>query len=145
VIFCFSIYLRRTLTIDSPVSVIPASTKRVFIVDDSADVRELFTLLAQLNGFILETAKNGEEALKKLASLETEPSIVFVDLNMPVMSGTEFLREVCERGLAASSHIVIFSATDKGSLACFDRSLTWLAKPFELEDVLKAINLPRLH
>jgi CheY-like chemotaxis protein len=100
-------------------------------------------LLAQLNGFILETAKNGEEALAKLASLENEPSIVFVDLNMPVMNGTEFLRKVRERGLATSSRIVIFSAGDKGSLSNLDQSLTWLAKPFDLADVLEAINFAK--
>ena len=118
---------------------------RVFIVDDSADVRELFALLAQLNGFSLETAKNGQEALAKLAGLDQEPSVVFVDLNMPVMNGTEFLRRVHESGLAASSRIVIFSAREKGSMPNVDSSLTWLSKPFNLTDVLNIINLTRLH
>ena len=119
--------------------------KRVFIVDDSDDVRELFVLLAQLNGFILDSAKNGEEALTKLAMLEKEPTIVFVDLSMPVMGGAEFVRKVRESGLAPSARIVIFSAKEKGSEPKLDSALMWLAKPFNLADVLGVINLSHLH
>lgn len=110
-------------------------------MDDSPDIRELFALLAQLNGFTLETSNNGQEALAKLASLEKAPSIVFVDLNMPVMNGAEFVQKIRERGLAPSSHIVIFSAKERGSEPNLDRSLIWLAKPFSLVDVLNIINL----
>ncbi len=104
-------------------------------------------MLAELNGFVLETASNGEEALSKLANLDKDPSVVFVDLNMPIMTGSEFLREVRDRGLAPSSHIVILSASDKASLQNLDcgRSLTWLPKPFELAEVIKTIKVPRLH
>jgi DNA-binding response OmpR family regulator len=108
-------------------------------------VRELFVLLAQLNGFILDTAKNGEEGLAKLATLKEQPSIVFVDLNMPGMNGAEFVRQVRESGLAPTSKIVIFSAREKDSVPELDHSLMWLAKPFHLSDVLKVINLPDLH
>jgi DNA-binding response OmpR family regulator len=108
-------------------------------------VRELFALLAQLNDFVLDTAKNGEEALEKLAHLEKEPTIVFVDLNMPVMNGTEFVRKIREGGFASHARIVIFSARDKETVPGLDKSLMWLAKPFTLTDVLKVINLDSLH
>ncbi|MGZ3723277.1 MAG: response regulator [Bdellovibrionales bacterium] len=115
------------------------------IVDDSADVRDLFVVLAELNGFIVETARNGKEALEKLAQLNADPSIVFVDLNMPVMGGAEFVRRLKETGLASTSRIVIFSGREKETVPNLDASLMWLAKPFELSDVLKVINLPNLH
>jgi len=136
---------RWSFTINSAASIFTDGPKRVLVVDDSADIRELFTLLADLNGFILNTAKNGKEALEKLATLEQEPSIVFVDLSMPVMNGAEFVRRAGESGLATMSKMVIFSAREKGSVPNLDGSLLWLAKPFNLKDVLSAINLSNLH
>jgi len=118
--------------------------RRVFIVDDSADVHELFGLLADLHGFALDTARNGQEALDKLAKLEQAPSIVFVDFSMPIMNGSEFVRKVRESGLAMASKIVIFSAREKTSVPDLDKSLMWLSKPFNLADVLGAINHPDL-
>lgn len=119
--------------------------QRVFIVDDSADIRELFILLAELNGFTLDTAKNGKEALEKLADLDKEPTVVFVDLSMPIMGGAEFVRRFRDSGRGSSARIVIFSAREKESIPDPGRSLNWLAKPFNLTDVLKMINLTHLH
>jgi CheY-like chemotaxis protein len=93
----------------------------------------------------LVTAKNGEDALVKLAELKEDPSVVFVDLNMPIMNGAEFLLRLKERGLATSSRIVIFTASEKQKISKLDNSLTWLSKPFNLVDVLKTINQARLH
>lgn len=117
----------------------------VFVVDDSEDVVDLFKLLARQNNFSLVSACNGQEALQKLASLKSDPSIVFVDLNMPVMNGAEFLHRIQETGLAASSQIVIFSGYEKDDVDNLDKSLSWLKKPFTLNDVMDAINQARLH
>jgi DNA-binding response OmpR family regulator len=119
--------------------------QRVFIVDDSADIRELFGVLADLHGFILHTAKDGEEALEKLKGLKDEPSIVFVDFNMPLMNGNELVRKIREGGLASKSRIVFFSARERDTVLNLYPSLMWLAKPFNLSEVLKVINLSRLH
>ena len=70
----------------------------VLIVDDSAMMRTIIRRAVQLTGVEvgrLHEAANGREAL---AVLEAQPvDTVFTDLNMPVMSGTELLREMATR------------------------------------------------
>ena len=69
---------------------VPA-TNPVLVVDDDADVRELFRrTLARDNMTVIEAA-NGEEALQRLR--EQRPSLILLDLMMPVMDGFEFLAE----------------------------------------------------
>jgi CheY-like chemotaxis protein len=63
----------------------------VLVVDDDADVRELFRrTLARDNMTVIEAA-NGEEALQQLRT--QKPSVILLDLMMPVMDGFEFIAE----------------------------------------------------
>ncbi len=82
----------------------------ILIVDDSAMMRTMIkrvTAMCDLPiGQIFE-ASNGAEALKVL---ETEKvQALFTDLNMPVMTGTELLREIMRRGLWKNMVRVIIS------------------------------------
>lgn len=66
---------------------------KVLIVDDEKPVRIAISKLGQWSRWHLaqpEYAENGREALKILS--ESRPALVFVDMQMPVMDGTEFLR-----------------------------------------------------
>lgn len=56
-------------------------TVKVLIVDDSALMRKLFTQLFEKEGFIVQVARNGEEALTK--AVEFEPDCITLDINMP--------------------------------------------------------------
>ena len=59
--------------------------QRVLVVDDSADVRELWTMWLQFWGFAVEHANNGMEAIKKARTFQ--PHLVLMDLWMPVVDG----------------------------------------------------------
>jgi CheY-like chemotaxis protein len=121
-------------------SVLPKEPQRqIFLVDDCAELQELFGLLAEQNNFNLITASNGKEALETLASLEIDPAVIFVDLNMPVMDGAEFIEKVHQHRLASSSRIVILSGAEREPPQSLDKPLVWLAKPFNLAEVLKEI------
>ena len=61
--------------------------KKVLIVDDEKDIRDLLKARLELSGFKAVTAENGEEALK-IAKHEP-PSLVILDLVMPKMDGFE--------------------------------------------------------
>ena len=126
-------------------STINNSDRSVFIVDDSEDIRDLFGLLAEQNGFVLECASDGVEGLAKLAKLKLDPAIVLVDLNMPSMGGSEFVRKVHENGLAQTSRIVILSAEERTSISMgrLDKSIEWMKKPFRVADVMRVINKAR--
>jgi CheY-like chemotaxis protein len=67
--------------------------KRFLVIDDDTDDRELFCeALAIVDPVIIcHQAPDGLEAFKYLRSKESEPDIIFLDINMPVMNGWEFL------------------------------------------------------
>jgi len=59
--------------------------QRVLVVDDSLDVRELWTMWLQFWGFAVEQASNGLEAIRKARTFQ--PQLVLMDLWMPVVDG----------------------------------------------------------
>src|SRR5579864_4562522 len=69
---------------------------RILIVDDDESVREVFTLLLRQEGYEVATAENGFDALLKLKDVII-PDVIISDLNMPKMSGFEFLSVVRRR------------------------------------------------
>ncbi len=64
----------------------------VMVVDDSDDIRELICLQLRMRGYRVVEAANGEEAVE-LAS-RTLPSLILMDLSMPVMDGFEATRRI---------------------------------------------------
>jgi two-component system, sensor histidine kinase and response regulator len=66
--------------------VTPART--VLVVDDEPDLRETLGEVLQDEGYTVELASNGQEALNLLPAL-ARPCAVLLDIHMPVMSGTE--------------------------------------------------------
>src|SRR6476659_3701949 len=68
---------------------------QLLVVDDDQSVREVFTLLLEKEGYVVTTANNGFDALLKLKKIA--PEVIISDLNMPEMSGFEFLSVVRRR------------------------------------------------
>lgn len=66
------------------------------MVDDDEDDREIFLeIVSELDpSATLITAINGADGLEKLHIHAAPPHIIFLDLNMPIMSGTEFLKKI---------------------------------------------------
>lgn len=69
---------------------------RVLVVDDSAFMRKVITDMVHLQKGIevIDTAKNGQEAVDKIASLK--PDVVTLDIEMPIMDGLTALEKVME-------------------------------------------------
>ncbi len=63
---------------------------RIFIVDDDEALLEALGSLLDSEGYEVETARNGKEALEKLATTPP-PGLILLDLKMPVMDGWQFL------------------------------------------------------
>ena len=68
---------------------------RVLIVDDEESIRVVFAQLLQREGYEVDTAENGFDALLQLKQFI--PDVIISDLNMPKMSGFEFLSVVRRR------------------------------------------------
>ena len=92
---------------------------QILVVDDEEAVRDVFTQMFQEEGYEVATAKNGFDALLKLKHFS--PEVIVSDLNMPKMSGFEFLSVVRRRfpkiSVIASSGAYASRAVPTGVLA----------------------------
>ena len=110
----------------------------VFVVEDDLDTRDMLGRFLELEGFHVELAANGKQALERL-SAGVHPCVILLDLMMPVMDGWQFRREqVRHRGLAEIPVIVV-SAAGKDRLAEIDAN-AYLSKPVDLEQLLERVS-----
>ncbi len=68
--------------------------KKIMIVDDEESIRLLYKEELEDEGFVVECAKNGEEALEKLGYFR--PDLITLDIKMPGMGGIEALKRIRE-------------------------------------------------
>lgn len=125
--------------------------KRILVIDDDDDDREIFLeIVSELNPDAQPlTAVNGADAIAKLKSEDNLPDIIFLDLNMPIMNGAEFLQAIQSMEHLKHIPIVIFS-TSNDELAIKEAkalgATEFVTKPDKFKDwrtVLKRFIVPR--
>ena len=116
----------------------------VLVVDDDPDILEALSEILEAEGFRIQRARHGREALEKL---EPEPpKLILLDLMMPVMDGWEFAHQLRQRPQGATIPIIVLSADrNVGAKAREIGAVGHLAKPFELNELLNMVtaSLPR--
>jgi CheY-like chemotaxis protein len=80
--------------------------KKILVVDDEESIRFLYKEELEEEGFIVELAQNGKEALEKLPLFK--PDLVTLDIKMPVMDGIEALKRI--RQVARQLPVILCSA-----------------------------------
>ncbi len=83
----------------------------VLVVDDDDDIRASMSDVLVDEGYIVEQAANGAEALAKLADKERSPCLVFLDMMMPVMTGGQLLATLAEGHRLEDLPVVVVSAS----------------------------------
>lgn len=84
----------------------------VLVVDDDPSVRGIVAELVAELGYDVECAENGAEALERM-TMGRRPSLVLLDLVMPVMSGWELLDAIRGRVDLETMPIVVFTASGR--------------------------------
>ena len=69
--------------------------KKSLVVDDEESIRFLYKEEVEDEGYVVECAKNGEEAIEKLSVFK--PDLISLDIKMPVMDGIEALKRIREK------------------------------------------------
>jgi len=108
----------------------------ILVVEDDPDLLALVEMILSDAGYPVLTAPEGRTALLRVA--EEMPALVLLDMRMPVMNGWEFAREFRARYGRAVPIVVVTAAENARDRAEEIGAEGWLAKPFELEDVLRA-------
>lgn len=106
----------------------------ILIVDDQSGVRSLLRLVFQEEGYKVDTAINGLDALRKVE--QWRPDIVLMDVEMPVMGGLEALSLI--KSVAPKTAVIIMTAyVESSSLKEVWRlgASDFIYKPFDLEDL----------
>ena len=115
--------------------------KRVLIVEDNFDNREIYAELLRHAGYVTLEAENGLRGVEE--ALEHLPDLILMDLSMPLMDGWEAI-EVLKKDnrtaaipvLAVSAHVILngdYARAQQAGFACY------LTKPVEPKDVLREV------
>ena len=117
-----------------------ADKKRILIVDDDAEIRELLEFDISSSGYFTDTAKDGMEGLQKV--LNNKYDLVLLDVMMPKMNGFD----VCRNIRQAKINVPILMLTAKGTIgdktSGFENGADdYLVKPFDIQEVLLRIRV----
>ena len=110
--------------------------KKVLIIEDHGDMRELLTWQIELMGFLPLTARRGMEGVAKAVS--EKPDLIIMDIMMPGMNGWAAAREI--RANAATKDIPILAATalfrDTDLKTCIEAGCNgYIIKPFTFQEL----------
>lgn len=112
---------------------------RILIVDDELSIRQMLTLGLKQEGYDVQSAENGEAALKIIPVFE--PHIVILDIMMPVMDGYELCEAIPE--ISGASMIMLTAKDTSGDIVKGLRlgANDYLVKPFHFEELLARIEV----
>ena len=111
------------------------TTANVLIIDDDAAVRDAVAEDLKREGYNLCFAENGMEGIRLLRELS--PTVVLLDLRMPVMDGFDFLEAIQLKPQTPYSVIVLTGHGDADAIkVCYESGVTtFIKKPFNLFEI----------
>lgn len=107
----------------------------ILIVEDEAESRDTLRELLELEGYRVETAVNGREALDILEAHGEQICIVLLDLFMPVMDGWAVIEQLRSDGRLERTKIVIITSAPYRAPA----GLPVFEKPLDLDKVMTTV------
>lgn len=118
----------------------------VLIVDDDAAIREALILALEDEGYQVQSANNGRDALDRLRRSPRKPDLILLDLMMPVMSGWDFRREQERDPELAAIPVVVLSADrslytrDSPGTESIVNARAYLAKPVDIDTLVAVVS-----
>jgi two-component system alkaline phosphatase synthesis response regulator PhoP len=119
-----------------------ASTKKtILIVDDNEDILELLSYNLKSDGYHVEIAKDGVEAIE--VAKKVLPELIIMDIMMPKMDGVEACRHIRQLPELANTHIIFLTARveEYSEIAAFDSGADdYLMKPIKPRALMSRVN-----
>jgi CheY-like chemotaxis protein len=110
--------------------------KNILLVEDDEIVRRAIQMVLEWEGYEVECASNGQEALDTLRA-GSRPSLILLDILMPILDGEEFRREQLRDPRLASIPVIVVSAAHFADAVS---AAHHIRKPFEVQELLDAIH-----
>lgn len=116
--------------------------KTIMIVDDSASLRQVVSIALKGAGYDVLEASNGQDALGKLDGRKV--NLVVSDVNMPVMDGITFVKEMKKLPNYKFTPVIMLTtegSDDKKKEGQMAGAKAWVVKPFQPDQMLKAVSM----
>lgn len=113
--------------------------RTVLVIEDDDSIRESLDEFLTTEGYSVLVAENGQRGIEMLsAPLTVKPSLILLDLTMPVMNGDEFLKAQKQDARWSSIPTVVLTAA--GGREKPELANGFVKKPIDLDDLLAVIH-----
>jgi len=115
-------------------------TKTIMVVDDSASMRQVVGIALKSQGYTVIEGKDGKDALSKLTGQKVH--LIISDVNMPVMDGITFVKEVKQLPNYRFTPIIMLTTESEEAKKREGQAAgakAWVVKPFKSEQLLTAV------
>jgi CheY-like chemotaxis protein len=114
---------------------VSAEKRRVLVVEDDLLTARAIRMVLEWEGYQVDCATNGQEALNHLRQSREKPDIILLDVMMPVLDGQQFRQQQqCDPALQ-DIPVVVVSAVNNFALDASD----YIQKPFQPQELLQAL------
>jgi CheY-like chemotaxis protein len=114
--------------------------KKILVVEDDRFIQETLKVLLNMEGYEVDVANNGLEALNLLSSSSCPPDLIVLDLMMPIMNGLEFHKHIKNHPRWGAIPIILLTtdprADERGKQMGARESLK---KPVEMNRLLEVV------
>lgn len=115
-----------------------AEQASILVIDDQESVRKSLKVALEREGYLVETAENGREAIQK--SRRRLYNLALVDIRLPDMDGIELLTAMRERVPRMVKIIITGYPSMENAIAAINRGANgYIVKPYAMEDLLRKI------
>ena len=115
---------------------VTGAVRTILVVEDDEELRDLVTDLLEEEGYDVVPASNGKQALDYLQGARGMPSLILLDLMMPIVNGWELLRNIRDDPWFSAVPVVVMTAMKR------DRptgAAAVLKKPFKIAELLEIV------
>ena len=110
---------------------------RILVVDDDANILRVFKSLLEKEGYTVETAETGKDALIKIQKIKF--TVFLVDVNLPDMDGTDLLLKIPKDSKTIKIIVTGFSTNEVGKKATDYGADDFLVKPVKAEELIVTV------
>lgn len=109
------------------------SNLKALIIEDEADLAEIYTKALQREGFETETINDGKKAIERLASVS--PNVILLDLHLPQISGAAILEAIRADERLKKIPVIVTTADERQAEELVNQADLVLLKPVSLNQL----------